>query len=585
MKQGSKRIVFILITATVLFMSCKKENSCEGCSDNKNNKPPIAIAGPDLVVSLPTDSVLLDGRLSSDPDGVISSHLWAKISGPASHNIIKPADSITKVTGLSIGTYQFELTVTDNGGLSAKDTMQVIVNTVSTTNHPPIADAGPDQIITLPTNTVTLDGSRSSDPDNNITVYAWTKVSGPSLFAIANANAVHTQVENLVQGIYQFELKVTDVAGLFSKDTINITVNSSTTPPPQVDCNPGNRPLITAQLIPIGALSQTRSGVAIGAAGNKLVFAGGWISPGNDFPSSTRIDIYDITTGGWATAELSAGRFASGVAVLGNKIFFGGGGVQQNNGWGAWQYSGTGSLAVDIYDVSTQLWSTAQLTSPRCPTGASAGGKIIFFGGDDMYPSSRVDIYDEATNSWTNTLLSESRYINQAAIAGNKIFLAGGSSGLFGVGGSSISKRIDVFDATSGTWSIDSLSMERAVMGSINVNNKIYWGGGAIMSTVAEYNVTSTVEIRDLVTNTTSFKCLSEPKMGLTALRKGNKIIFYGGLKHKFDIYDITTNSWSIGELPLPIIGGNIISYNNVIYITGAELNGAISNQVWKLDF
>ena len=259
--------------------------------------------------------------------------------------------------------------------------------------------------------------------------------------------------------------------------------------------------------------------------------------------------------------------------------------MQQNNGWGAWQYSGTGSLAVDIYDVSTQLWSTAQLSSPRCPTGASAGGKIIFFGGDDMNSSSRVDIYDEATNAWTNTLLSESRYINQAAIAGNKIFLAGGSSGLFGVGGSSISKRIDVFDATSGTWSIDSLSMERAVMGSINVNNKIYWGGGAITSTVAEYNVTSTVEIRDLVTNTTSFKCLSEPKMGLTALRKGNKIIFYGGLKHKFDIYDITTNSWSIGELPLPIIGGNIISYNNVIYITGAELNGAISNQVWKLDF
>ena len=213
--------------------------------------------------------------------------------------------------------------------------------------------------------------------------------------------------------------------------------------------------------------------------------------------------------------------------MLGNKIFFGGGGVQQNNGWGAWQYGGLGSSAVDIYDASTNLWSTAQLSSPRSPTGASAGGKIIFFGGDDMHPSSSVDIYDEATNLWTSTLLSEGRYINQAATAGNKIFLAGGSSGLFGSGGNSISKKIDVFDALSGTWSIDSLSMQRSVMGSISINNKIYWGGGAIVSTDGtEYNVTSSVEIRDLLTNTASFKCLSEPKFGLTALRKGNKLIF-----------------------------------------------------------
>jgi hypothetical protein len=35
-------------------------------------------------------------------------------------------------------------------------------------NHPPIANAGPDQTITLPTNTVSVNGSSSSDPDNNI---------------------------------------------------------------------------------------------------------------------------------------------------------------------------------------------------------------------------------------------------------------------------------------------------------------------------------------------------------------------------------------------------------------------------------
>jgi hypothetical protein len=69
-----------------IFISCNKEYSCEGCKEN--NKPPIAIAGPDQLITLATDSVLLDGRSSSDPDGTISEWLWTKISGPASFAII-----------------------------------------------------------------------------------------------------------------------------------------------------------------------------------------------------------------------------------------------------------------------------------------------------------------------------------------------------------------------------------------------------------------------------------------------------------------------------------------------------------------
>ncbi len=51
------------------------------------NKPPTANAGPDQVITLPTDSISLDGSASSDPDGTISERLWTKISGLASFNI------------------------------------------------------------------------------------------------------------------------------------------------------------------------------------------------------------------------------------------------------------------------------------------------------------------------------------------------------------------------------------------------------------------------------------------------------------------------------------------------------------------
>lgn len=83
MKPVLRLCVFLLWIGLALFVSCKKETSCEGCSV-KTNKPPIAVAGLDQLITLPTDNVLLDGRTSSDPDGMISSCLWTKISGPVS---------------------------------------------------------------------------------------------------------------------------------------------------------------------------------------------------------------------------------------------------------------------------------------------------------------------------------------------------------------------------------------------------------------------------------------------------------------------------------------------------------------------
>ena len=91
-------------------------------------------------------------------------------------------------------------------------------------NQPPVANAGKDTSIVLPNNIVILDGSNSTDPDNNIVSYSWTKISGPASFNITNNTAEQTQVNNLIEGIYQFELKVTDAGGLSDKDTVQIEV-------------------------------------------------------------------------------------------------------------------------------------------------------------------------------------------------------------------------------------------------------------------------------------------------------------------------------------------------------------------------
>ena len=210
------------ITIILLVISCQKEPSCENCTGS--NKPPIADAGRDTLIVLPQDSLRLDGSVSHDPDGRIIEYKWSQIPGTILLAISNQQTAKPTLKNLVAGIHQFELKIIDNDGLSAIDTVMITVNASTIANQPPIANAGTDKIITLPTNSVGLDGGGSSDPDNNISSYQWTKISGPLSFSIINSNAVQTQVNNFEQGVYEFELKITDAGGLVSKDTIRITV-------------------------------------------------------------------------------------------------------------------------------------------------------------------------------------------------------------------------------------------------------------------------------------------------------------------------------------------------------------------------
>jgi len=188
----------------------------------KVNKPPIANGGADNSITLPVNSVQLDGSNSSDQDGSLTSYQWNKIVGPSQFSISNSSVAKPTVSNLVQGIYQFELVVTDNDGGSAKDT--VIITVYRALNKAPLANAGADQSITLPANSVTVSGSSSSDTDGSIVSYQWSQVSGPSSATINSPLSVSTQINNLVQGIYLFEIKVTDDSSAVGKDTVQITV-------------------------------------------------------------------------------------------------------------------------------------------------------------------------------------------------------------------------------------------------------------------------------------------------------------------------------------------------------------------------
>ena len=573
MKPIIKFATCFLLSGIIIFISCEKEYSYEGRADK--NKSPIAKAGPDQVITLPADSILLDGNASSDPDGIISEWLWTKLSGPASFSIINVTVVRTIVKNLTAGIYQFELKVTDTGGLSAKDTVQITVDATVTTNHPPIANAGPDLTKILPANTITLDGSSSTDPDNNITGFAWTKISGPSSYSFTNANSVQIGVTNLAEGIYKFELKVSDANGLFSKDTVQVIVL-----PVLASLNNGI-------LVPFGTLSVARAGITSATAGNKILFAGGFTTC-STIGSGTcnwfsRVDIFDMNTQAWSTAELSQARTHMGVATLGNKIFFAGGYISSDDH----------TSRVDIYDASTNTWSTAELSEARInPAAATAGNKIYFGGGCPLNgglqetPSSRVDVYDAITNTWSITELSEARTSLTAASVGNKIMFAGGW-GAWGSSNSGFSKKIDSYLDVINQWSIDSLSEARSGLVAATLYNKVFFAGGWIGGLPNTPAYSSRVDIYDNTTQSWSFATLSQPAEFSGAASDGNRILFfpYGS---RMEIYNSASSNWYYSELNQPLYSSSVVGAGDNIYVAGGALNSNYTNytsQVWRVQF
>lgn len=88
------------------------------------------------------------------------------------------------------------------------------------------ANAGEDQTITLPSNSVVLNGSAEVQ-GRKVSSYLWSKLSGPSAGSIVNDSEASSSVKDLVEGVYVFQLKVTDNSGESSVAEMRVTVKAS----------------------------------------------------------------------------------------------------------------------------------------------------------------------------------------------------------------------------------------------------------------------------------------------------------------------------------------------------------------------
>ena len=213
-----------LITGDYLFKFQVKDNS--GNTDTDYIKitvdgAPVANAGPDKNLTLPTNAVAITGA-ASDPDGYITAYSWTKVSGSTA--LISGASSATvNINSLVQGQYTFRLTVTDNKGLKRSDDVNVTVTGTSA----PVANAGADKIVNLPTTYATLTGS-GTDAGGSITGYRWVKIAGPTCSYSGNTTAT-VSITKLLAGTYTFRLTVTDNSGATAYDDVKIIVKDALT--------------------------------------------------------------------------------------------------------------------------------------------------------------------------------------------------------------------------------------------------------------------------------------------------------------------------------------------------------------------
>jgi PKD repeat protein len=187
------------------------------------NVAPTAIAGPDQSV-VTGSQVFLDGRGSYDPDGDPLTYRWQIISSPIGSTAFldNPSSPTPTFIADKNGQYMILLTVNDGWLDSLPDDVVVIS---ARPNAPPVTYAGDDQTVSR-SKMISLDGTGSSDPDNDPLTYNWSIVSRPegSQSQFDDPTSPTPKILADKEGDYVFRLVVYDGRLYSDPDTVVVRV-------------------------------------------------------------------------------------------------------------------------------------------------------------------------------------------------------------------------------------------------------------------------------------------------------------------------------------------------------------------------
>lgn len=173
------------------------------------NVAPVAATGANQQVR-PATTVTLDGTASSDRNGDPLSYLWSLVSRPGGSTATLSSRTAARPTFVAdvAGLYVASLQVYD--GKSYSESVVTTI-TADTGNAPPLAKVGPTQNVRVSA-PVLLDGTQSTDPDQDPLTYQWSVLSAPdgSTARISGERAPIASFTPSIAGVYVFSLVVSD---------------------------------------------------------------------------------------------------------------------------------------------------------------------------------------------------------------------------------------------------------------------------------------------------------------------------------------------------------------------------------------
>lgn len=188
------------------------------------NLPPTAhiVAQEEVTAG---DVVLLSGDDSADPDASPSllSFTWTLSRRPegSTATLSGTAEPQAQLRTDAPGIYGVQLVVSD--GLDNAQASVIVLALARVENRPPVANAGPD-LTGLTGRDVTLDGTRSFDPDNGpaLLELAWTVRAAPSgsTYTFSDDSVPVPLFRGDTAGIYTLRLTVTDGAASAPDDVV-----------------------------------------------------------------------------------------------------------------------------------------------------------------------------------------------------------------------------------------------------------------------------------------------------------------------------------------------------------------------------
>ena len=196
----------------------------------QSNAAPVANAGSTQNVVAGTN-ITLDGSTSSDANGDPITYAWSLTSKPAgSTATLSPLTSARPTFTADVaGTYVASLTVNDGQINSNTATVSI---TATRANAAPVANAGTAQSV-VTGNSVTLDGSTSSDANGDALTYSWSLTSKPtgSTATLASATSARPTFTADVAGTYVASLTVNDGQANSNTATVSITATRANAAP------------------------------------------------------------------------------------------------------------------------------------------------------------------------------------------------------------------------------------------------------------------------------------------------------------------------------------------------------------------